>query len=194
MKLVFATNNRHKLEEVQQLLGSSYRLITPLELGITEDIPENQATLEGNALEKAYYVYNKTGIPCFADDTGLEAAALNGAPGVHSARYSGSDKDPQKNIDKLLSELIDSTNRKAQFRTVVAYVDGSKEYLFEGKVEGEILPHRTGDDGFGYDSVFQPAGYSQSFAEMPLEEKNKISHRGEAIRKLVAFLKKRNLK
>jgi len=190
MKLLFATNNLHKLGEVQQLLEGMYKLVTPAEMGLTEDIPETQETLEGNALQKAHYIYNKLGIACFADDTGLEVEALNGAPGVYSARYSGSDKDPEKNVDKLLHELEGQVNRRACFRCIVALVDGEKEVLFEGRVDGEITHERSGAGGFGYDPVFRPDGYNCSFAEMLAEEKNRISHRGKAIEKLVAYLKK----
>ncbi len=189
MKLLFATNNCHKLSEVQQLLDGMYTLVTPAEMGLTENIPETQDTLEGNALQKARYVYDKLGIACFADDTGLEVEALNGAPGVHSARYSGSDKDPAKNVDKLLHELQGQSNRRACFRCIIALVDGNKEVLFEGRVNGEIMHERSGNGGFGYDPVFRPNGYNCSFAEMTAEEKNCISHRGKAIEKLVAYLK-----
>lgn len=191
MKLLFATNNRHKLGEVQQLLEGMYTLVTPAEMGLTEEIPETQDTLEGNALQKAHYVYSKLGIACFADDTGLEVEALNGAPGVHSARYSGSDKDSAKNIEKLLHELQGQTNRKACFRCIIALVDGEEKVLFEGRVDGEIMLCKSGNGGFGYDSVFRPDGYDCSFAEMPAEEKNRISHRGKAVEKLVAYLREK---
>ena len=187
-KLLFATNNKHKLDEVQQLLKSVYTLTTPAEMGLTDEIPETQDTLEGNALQKARYVYGKLGMPCFADDTGLEVEALDGAPGVYSARYSGSDKDPEKNVVKLLNELNGNTNRNACFRCVIALVDGEKELLFEGRVDGEITVERSGAGGFGYDPVFKPNGYDCTFAEMPAEEKNAISHRGRAVQKLVAHL------
>lgn len=189
MKLLFATNNRHKLSEVQQLLDGMYTLVTPTDMGLTDDIPETQDTLEGNALQKARFVYDKLGLACFADDTGLEVEALNGAPGVHSARYSGSDKDPEKNVDKLLYELQEQNNRKACFRCIIALVDGDTKLLFEGRVDGEILRERSGNGGFGYDPIFRPDGYDCSFAEMTAEEKNRISHRGKAIEKLVAYLK-----
>ena len=189
MRLLFATNNRHKLGEVQQLLSDMYTLVTPAEMGITEEIPETQDTLEGNALQKAKYIFDKLGISCFADDTGLEVEALNGAPGVYSARYSGEDKNPEKNVDKLLQELEDQANRKACFRCVIALVDKGKEVLFEGRVDGEIMHQRSGKGGFGYDPVFRPNGYSCSFAEMSAEEKNRISHRGMAISKLAAYLR-----
>ncbi len=187
-KLLFATNNRHKVEEVQQLLGNDYQLVTPADMGLFEDIPETQPTLEGNALQKARYVFEKLGIPCFADDTGLEVDALNGEPGVYSARYSGSDKDPQKNVDKLLMVLKNVANRQAQFRCVIALVDGKEEFVFEGIVRGEILQEEVGSGGFGYDPVFRPEGYTCSFAEMPMTEKNRISHRGQAVKELVYHL------
>ncbi len=190
MKLLFATNNHHKLSEVQQLLEGAYTLVTPAEMGLTEDIPETQDTLEGNALQKARYVYHKLGVACFADDTGLEVEALNGAPGVHSARYSGSDKSSEKNIAKLLNELSGQSNRRACFRCIVALVDGNKELIFEGRVDGEIMYEPSGVGGFGYDPVFRPDGYDCSFAEMAPEEKNRISHRGKAVEKLVAYLTK----
>ena len=190
MKLLFATNNRHKLSEVQQLLDGMYTLVTPAEMGLTEEIPETQDTLEGNALQKACYVYDKLGVACFADDTGLEVEALDGAPGVHSARYSGSDKDPAKNVEKLLHELQGESNRRACFRCIIALVDGEKKVLFEGRVDGEIMYEQSGSGGFGYDPIFRPDGYDCSFAEMAAEEKNRISHRGKAIEKLVAYLRK----
>lgn len=193
MKLLFATNNRHKLSEVQQLMEGMYTLVTPAEMGLTEDIPETQDTLEENALQKAHYIYGKLGIACFADDTGLEVEALNGAPGVHSARYSGSDKDPAKNIDKLLCELQGQANRKACFRCIIALVDGEKEVIFEGRVDGVIMNERSGSGGFGYDPVFRPDGYDCSFAEMSAGEKNRISHRGIAIEKLVGYLRENSI-
>ena len=191
MKLLFATNNRNKLSEVQQLLNGLYTLTTPADMGLTEDIPETQDTLEGNAVQKARYIYDRLSVACFADDTGLEVEALGGLPGVHSARYSGSDKDPEKNVDKLLYELQDKANRKARFRCVIALIDGDKELLFEGIVKGEILHERSGKGGFGYDPVFRPDGYDCSFAEMSAEDKNSISHRGKAVEKLVAYLRKK---
>lgn len=188
MKLVFATNNQHKLHEVQHLLGDSIELLSLNDIGCMEDIPENQPTIEGNASEKAFYVYNKYGFNCFADDTGLEIEALNGEPGVYSARYAGDEKDPQKNIDLVLSKLNKIKNRKARFKTVISLVIDGREMQFEGIVDGEILEERRGATGFGYDPVFKPVESTLSFAEMPLSEKNKISHRGRATQKLIEYL------
>ncbi|MCC8088609.1 MAG: non-canonical purine NTP diphosphatase [Rikenellaceae bacterium] len=188
MKLIFATNNKHKHEEVQKLVGDSIKLATPSDFGITEDIPENQNTLEGNALEKARYIFSKTGVSCFADDTGLEVRALNGEPGVYSARYAGTGKDNNANIELLLENLQGITDRTARFRTVIALIINGKEFLFEGIVAGEILLKKTGEGGFGYDPVFKPDGYEISFAQMSLNEKNDISHRGRAVAKLAEFL------
>ena len=188
MKLVFATNNRHKLTEVFQILGPEFELLTPRDCGITEEIPEEQATLEGNALQKARYIYERTGLDCFADDTGLEVAALGGAPGVRSARYAGDGHDSQANMELLLRNLEGTVDRSARFRTVIALILNGKEYLFEGEVRGDISEARTGDGGFGYDPVFVPEGYDCSFAEMSASEKNNISHRGRAVAKLAAFL------
>jgi len=188
MELIFATNNPHKLEEVSAMLNKNIVLSTPAQHGITEDIPEEQDTLEGNALQKARYIYERTHLCCFADDTGLEVEALNGAPGVYSARYAGEAKDMNKNVSKLLRELQGVENRKARFRTVIALILDGKEHLFEGEVQGEIVNERSGSAGFGYDPVFRPKGYDVTFAEMDLNEKNKISHRGKAVRQLVNFL------
>lgn len=189
MQLIFATNNKHKIEEVQNLLCDRYTLVCPADLGIFDDIPENEPTLEGNALAKARYVFKRLNQPCFADDTGLEVSALGGEPGVYSARYAGEGKDPQQNTDKLLRELKGKGNRAACFRCVIALIeeDGS-EHLFEGRVDGEILTTPSGEKGFGYDPVFQPNGYTVSFANMGMDEKNIISHRGKAVSKLVDFL------
>ena len=190
MRLIFATNNRHKLEEVQEILGASFELITPTDCGITEDIPEEQPTLEGNALQKARYIHERTGVDCFADDTGLEVEALNGEPGVRSARYAGDNKDMEACMDLLLANLQGQSNRKGRFRTVIALILDGKEYLFEGIVNGTLRETRSGSQGFGYDPIFQPEGYVITFAEMELSEKNRISHRGKAVEKLAAFLKK----
>jgi XTP/dITP diphosphohydrolase len=189
MKLVFATNNRHKLEEIKVLLGDGFELLTLSEIGCTEDIPEEQPTLEGNARQKAFYVYEKYGYSCFADDTGLEIDALNGEPGVLSARYAGPGKDPRDNMDKVLKKLDGIDNRKARFRTVISLVLDGEETQFEGVVEGEIIREKRGEAGFGYDPVFLPAGYDRTFAEMGVDEKNVISHRGRAVAKLIRFLK-----
>lgn len=188
MKIVFATHNAHKVSEVQAVLGSEYQLITATEAGITEEIPETQPTIEGNALQKARYVYEHTGLNCFADDTGLEVEALNGAPGVYSARYAGEHVSYADNNVLLLKNLAGCENRKARFRTVIALIVDGKEYLFEGRVEGTIATEPHGEGGFGYDPLFVPEGSQLTFAEMSSEAKNKISHRGRAVAKLVAFL------
>lgn len=189
--LVFATNNLHKLEEVRDILGGSFRIASLKEIGCTDDIPETADTLEGNALQKARYVKEKFGYDCFADDTGLEVEALGGAPGVFSARYAGPGHDSEANMQKLLKELERKTNRQAQFRTVVALLLDGEEYTFEGIVRGTILTERRGTAGFGYDPVFVPEGYAETFAEMGSEEKNRISHRARAVQKLADFLHKR---
>lgn len=188
MKLVFATNNNHKLIEVQKLLGESIDLLSLIDINCTDEIPEDHFTLEENAQQKAQYISEKFGLDCFADDTGLEIEALNGEPGVLSARYAGDTKDSEANMKKVLQELEGKTKRKARFRTVISLILDKKEYIFEGVVEGEILTKKTGHDGFGYDPIFKPHGYSDSFAEMSIEEKNKISHRAMATKKLVNFL------
>ncbi len=187
-ELVFSTNNLHKLLEVQHLLGDTFKLLTLKEIGVTEEIPEDYDTLEQNALQKAWYIYNKTNRNCFADDTGLEVDALGGKPGVYSARYAGESKNPKNNIIKLLNELKGKSNRKARFRTVVALIIDGNEFLFEGIVNGQIIEEERGIDGFGYDPVFLPEGNSLTFAEMDLNQKNQISHRARAISKLVDFL------
>lgn len=188
MKIVFATHNAHKVSEVQAVLGSEYQLVTATEAGITEEIPETQPSIEGNALQKARYVYEHTGLNCFADDTGLEVEALNGAPGVYSARYAGEHVSYADNNVLLLKNLAGCENRKARFRTVIALIVDGKEYLFEGRVEGTIATEPHGEGGFGYDPLFVPEGSQLTFAEMSSEAKNKISHRGRAVAKLVAFL------
>ena len=190
MKIIFATNNRHKLGEVQQLLGEEFEVVTPRECGIVENIPEEQPSLEGNALQKARYIFERTGLDCFADDTGLEVEALGGEPGVRSARYATAEgHDDEANKRLLLKNMEGKENRKAQFRTAMALIQGGEEHLFEGIVRGEILHAEQGEGGFGYDPLFQPEGYDCSFAEMAPEQKNAISHRGRAIEKLVAFLR-----
>ena len=188
MKLIFATNNAHKLREVAQIVGDRFTLLTPRECGITEDIPEEQPTLEGNALQKARYIYEHTGIDCFADDTGLEVDALGGEPGVRSARYATDGHDDEANKRLLLQRMEGVEARGAQFRTAVALIMGGKEYLFEGVVRGEISHEELGNGGFGYDPLFLPEGREVSFAQMSDEEKNAISHRGRAIRALADFL------
>lgn len=188
MELVFATNNAHKLEEINAAVGNNIKILSLKAIGCIEDIPETAPTLEGNASIKSLYIYQKYKINCFADDTGLEIEALDGAPGVYSARYAGPGHDHKKNMDKVLTELVGKRNRKARFRTVISLILDEKEYFFEGIVNGTILQKRQGEKGFGYDPIFQPDGYNVSFAEMDLAEKNKISHRGLAVQKLIEFL------
>lgn len=187
--LLFASGNPNKIREVNEMLSDGWNVRSILDMGITEELPENQDTLEGNALEKARYIYEKTGQDCFSEDTGLEISALGGAPGVYTARYGGDSKDPEANIRKVLRELRGAADRKARFRTVIALILGGEEHLFEGIAPGEIRHEPSGSGGFGYDPVFQPEGYGITFAEMDPEAKNRISHRGQAVRKLVAFLK-----
>ena len=191
MNLIFATNNRHKLTEVNQILGDKIELTTLAECGITEDIPETSPTIEGNALQKARYVWERTGRNCFADDTGLEVDALGGAPGVRSARYATDGHDFEANVTLLLRNLEGVTERSAQFRTVVALILDGEEYLFEGIVRGHITNERFGEGGFGYDPVFVPEGEVMTFAEMSPEAKNAISHRGRAMAKLAEWLAER---
>ena len=188
MKIVFATNNAHKLDEVRQVVGEKFEIVSLRECGIVEDIPENEPTLEGNALAKARYIYERTGFNCFADDTGLEVDALGGEPGVRSARYATDGHDDEANKRLLLERLQGEENRAAQFRTAVALILGGKEYLFEGIVRGEIALEQHGEGGFGYDPLFFPEGGELTFAQMSSEEKNAISHRGRAVRKLAEFL------
>jgi XTP/dITP diphosphohydrolase len=188
MEIVFATNNENKTREIRHILGNSFTLLSLSDLNINEDIPENEPTLEGNAMHKARYVNKIVNMNVFADDTGLEIDALNGLPGVYSARFAGENKDSDANIDKALA-LMDSTkNRKARFRTVIALIMNGKEYFFEGIVNGQILEEKRGTGGFGYDPVFVPEGRNLTFAEMSLDEKNKISHRALAFEKLREFL------
>ena len=189
MKIVFATNNKHKLEEIRQLLKNKHEIISLSDIGCHDDIPEDYDTLQDNALQKARYIKEHFGYDCFADDTGLEIEALNHRPGVYSARYAGPEKDPRKNMEKVLTEMQGITKRDACFRTVIALILNGEEHLFEGRAEGEILTERHGNAGFGYDPIFRPEGHSESFAEMSAEEKNKISHRGKATQKLIQFLK-----
>lgn len=190
MKIVFATNNAHKLGEVRQVVGEEFEIVSLRECGIVEDIPENEPTLEGNALAKARYIYSRTGLDCFADDTGLEVDALGGEPGVRSARYATDGHDDEANKRLLLERLQGAVNRAAQFRTAVALIIGGKEYLFEGIVRGEIASEERGEGGFGYDPLFFPEGSELTFAQMSGEQKNAISHRGRAVRKLAEFLQK----
>ena len=188
MKLVFATNNLHKLKEVQEMLSNSIEVLSLKDIGCFEDIEETERTLEGNAKLKADYITKKYGFDCFADDTGLEVEALDGKPGVYSARYAGEHGNAEKNMEKLLVELQNKLSRKAKFRTIIALNLRNKQYLFEGICDGEILNEKTGVKGFGYDPIFKPSNASCSFAEMNSEEKNIISHRGIAIQELVQFL------
>lgn len=188
--LIFATNNRHKLEEVQHLAGTSFTLKSLDDIGCTEDIAETGTTFRENASLKSNFIYREYGLDCFGDDSGLEIDALNGEPGVYSARYSGS-RDMDRNIRLVLQKLEAAENRRARFRTVISLVLDGKEYFFEGTVEGEITRTVTGTAGFGYDPIFRPDGYDLTFAEMDLAEKNRISHRSRAIAKLVEFLKNR---
>ena len=188
MELIFATNNQHKAEEINKLLGGHWRIKSLADLNFHDEIPETGNTLEANALEKARYIYELWGKDCFADDTGLEVDLLNGAPGVFSARYAGPEKSSEKNIAKLLKELNGKNNRKARFRTVIALILNGREILFEGIVNGTILESEKGEKGFGYDPVFKPDEANVSFAQMPLSEKNLISHRGRAIKKLTEYL------
>ena len=194
MKLVFATNNQHKLDEIQKITAGHTEIVSLAAIDCHDDIPETADTLEGNALQKARYIKDKFGYDCFADDTGLEVEALNNAPGVYSARYAGPAKDSVENMKKVLREMEGISDRKACFRTVIALIQGKEEHLFEGRVDGKILTAQQGEAGFGYDPIFQPEGFDLSFAEMPMDEKNKISHRGRAIQQLIAFLKEQHNK
>ena len=188
MKLVFATNNQHKLQEIKHLLNGSFELLSLNDINCDEEIPENQETIEGNASEKSFYIFNKFGLNCFAYDTGLEIEALNGEPGVYSARYAGEEKSAEKNMDLVLQKLAEIKNRKARFKTVISLVIDGQEIQFEGIVNGHILEEKRGKTGFGYDPIFQPDESHFSFAEMTMEEKGKISHRGRAVQKLVEYL------
>ena len=192
MKLVFATNNKHKLDELQAILGDQFSLLSLKEIGCNEEIPEEQPTLEGNAKQKSSFIFDKYGYNCFADDTGLEIEALNGEPGVYSARYAGEEKSAEANMNKVLQKLAKIENRKARFRTVISLIINGVENQFEGIVEGTIISEKTGASGFGYDPIFQPDGFYETFAEMNLEDKNKISHRGRAVEKMVEYLKSLN--
>lgn len=188
MDIIFATNNENKTREIRNILGLSFNLLSLNDLNITENIPEDEPTLEGNALQKARYIHNILKRNVFADDTGLEIEMLGGLPGVKSARFAGDNNDSEANIDKVLSMMSESANRNARFRTVIALIFDGREYLFEGIVKGSITTERRGTGGFGYDPVFIPEGETRTFAEMPLGEKNKISHRARAFEKLRLFL------
>ncbi len=189
MKLVFATNNKHKLDELQAILGTQFSLLSLKEIGCNEEIPEEQSTLEGNAKQKSSFIFDRYGYNCFADDTGLEIEALNGEPGVYSARYAGEEKSAEANMNKVLQKLAKIKNRKARFRTVISLIIDGTENQFEGIVEGTIISEKKGASGFGYDPIFQPDGFQETFAEMNLADKNKISHRSRAVQKLIEFLK-----
>lgn len=188
MKLVFATNNKHKLEEVRAILPPTVELVSLADIHCQDDIPETADTLEGNALQKAHYIKEHYGLDCFADDTGLEVEALGNAPGVYSARYAGPEHDARANMEKLIRELAGKENRQARFRTVIALLLDGKEYCFEGIINGTIIDEKRGDAGFGYDPIFIPSGYDQTFAEMGNDLKNTISHRALAVRELADFL------
>jgi len=190
-KIVFATNNPHKLSEVRALLENIFEIVSLKDIGFERDIPETGTTLAENASQKSHFIYERYGLDCFADDTGLVVDALGGAPGVYSARYAGEYATYEENVTKLLHELDGEKNRVAHFKTVVSLIVGENEFQFEGRVDGQILGQRSGNSGFGYDPVFLPDGYSESFAKMSPELKNRISHRGKAMQKLVAFLKNR---
>lgn len=188
MELVFATNNKHKLKEISNLVGKSFKILSLTDIDCNEELEETHDTLEENAFEKSAYIFNKYGMNCFADDTGLEIDALEGRPGVYSARYAGNNKSFDDNMNKVLFELKGEKNRKAKFRTVISLVIDGNEYVFEGSVDGVITDNFNGINGFGYDPIFVPDGFTKTFAEMTLEEKNSISHRGRAIAKLTQFL------
>jgi XTP/dITP diphosphohydrolase len=188
MKLVFATNNRHKLEEIRALVSESIHILGLHDIGCHDEIEETETTLEGNAQIKSDYVFDNFGLNCFADDTGLEVEALGGSPGVYSARYAGENATFQDNVDKLLKALKDVENRKARFRTVISLKIGDQQHFFEGICEGQITREMHGEKGFGYDPIFRPLGSEQTFAEMSMDEKGRISHRGKATEKLIAFL------
>lgn len=190
MQLVFASNNKNKIKEIQALVSDTIQIISLEDIGCTEDIPETAETIEGNAILKANYVTEKYGYPCFADDTGLEVDALNGAPGVYSARYAGEQKDANDNMDKLLLELKDKSNRKANFKTVICLNLNGTQQLFTGIINGEIIDEKIGTNGFGYDPIFIAEGHQKTFAQLTLEEKAQISHRGIAVAQLIAFLSK----
>jgi XTP/dITP diphosphohydrolase len=187
-ELIFVTNNKHKLQEIRAIVGNDFQILSLADIGCFDEIEESAGTIEGNASLKAGYIWNRYGRDCFADDTGLEIDALDGRPGVKSARYAGEDCIPENNIRKVLQELDGITDRKARFKTVISLIMNGKETLFEGTVEGKILDAKRGKDGFGYDPVFLPDGFNETFAEMTAEQKNRISHRGRATQRLIAYL------
>lgn len=188
MQLVFASNNKNKIKEIQLLVPNSIQIVSLEDIGCFDEIPETANTIEENAILKANYVTEKYGYNCFADDSGLEIDALNGEPGVYSARYAGEPKDDNKNIDKVLENLKGKTNRKANFKTIICLNIEGQQHLFTGIIEGEIIDEKIGNNGFGYDPIFVADGYQKTFAELSMEEKSTISHRGKAVRQLVAFL------
>jgi XTP/dITP diphosphohydrolase len=188
MKLVFASNNKNKIAEIQQQVGSQFQIVSLEDIGCFVDIPETAETIEGNAILKANYVTENFGLSCFADDTGLEIESLNNEPGVYSARYAGEQKNAEDNMDLVLQKLASKTNRKAQFKTIIALNINNQQHLFEGIVKGEITLEKSGNQGFGYDPIFQPEGFSTTFAQMTMEQKSVISHRGIAVQKLINFL------
>ncbi len=188
MKICFATNNKNKLEEIRQAFGSSYEIVSLQDIGCHEELPETQHTIEGNSAQKAHYVSQKYKVNCFADDTGLEIDALDGEPGVYSARYAGENCSSQDNTDKVLNNLQDIENRQAQFKTVITLVLENREHQFTGIAKGTIRTEKCGSEGFGYDPIFEPDGYDITFAEMSMEQKNNVSHRGKAVKQLSAFL------
>ena len=190
MKLVFASNNKNKIKEIQLLVPAFIEIVSLEDIGCTEDIPETADTIEGNAILKANYITEKYGLNCFADDTGLEVEALNGAPGVYSARYAGEPKDDNNNMNELLFQLEKETNRNANFKTVIALNLNGKQELFVGIIFGKIISEKTGTNGFGYDPIFVAEGYEKTFAELDIEEKSNISHRGIAVKQLITFLQK----
>lgn len=192
MQLVFASNNKNKIKEIQLLLPDSIQILSLEDIGCTEDIPETADTIEGNAILKANYVTQKYGYDCFADDSGLEVAALNGEPGVFSARYAGEPKNDENNIDKLLANLKDVNNKKANFKTIICLNLKGEQHLFTGIINGQIIEERIGNNGFGYDPIFVADGYQKTFSELSLEEKARISHRGIAVKELITFLQKQH--
>lgn len=188
MKICFASNNPKKLEEIRAALGNEFEIVSLADIGCREELPETGDTLEANAFQKARYVKDHYGVDCFADDTGLEVEALDGAPGVYSGRFAGEPRSDERNVSLLLEKMRQTENRKAAFRTIIALIIDGKSFSFEGKAAGKILKKRSGNKGFGYDPVFQPDGYEKTFAELSMKEKNDISHRGKAVRQLAGFL------
>jgi XTP/dITP diphosphohydrolase len=191
MKICFATNNANKIKEVKVALGSDFEIVSLQDIGCMEELPETGDTLDHNAFQKARFVKTHYGVDCFADDTGLEVDALDGAPGVYSGRFAGEPRSDERNIDLLLNKMKGKIDRKAKFRTIIALILEGKEYAFEGAAEGEILTEKMGSGGFGYDPIFKPSGYDRTFAELTLSEKNEISHRGKAVKALIYFLNNR---